>query len=88
MKTYLVWCPDYGQDRSDARSYKANDRRMAAEDWAMDYDRRSADYMIVGGNDATVIVAEDIDGSEELGFIVSGETVAHYRARATVRSAE
>ncbi len=53
----------------------------AAVKWAERDDADSADYLIVRGNDATVLVAEDRDGAPEHRFIVSGESCPVYRAR-------
>lgn len=53
----------------------------AAVKWAERDDADSADYLIVRGNDATVLVAEDRDGAPEQRFTVSGESCPVYRAR-------
>jgi hypothetical protein len=79
--SWIVWCPERGQDREDGRSVDAHSAAAAAERWAEQDDARSADYMIVRGNDATVLVAADCEGSTEHKFIVSGESRPEYRAR-------
>lgn len=78
MRTYRVWAPDRDQDRDDCRKVKALDHEDAAKAWAEIDDSDSADYNIVSGNPATVIVAEDVDGSEEFKFEVYGEAVPSY----------
>ena len=83
MTTYLVWCPEYGQSEDDARRVNAWDANAAACEWAEWYDARSADYLIVGGSEVTVVVRA-ANKPEEWRLIVSGESVAHYRARGAV----
>jgi hypothetical protein len=53
----------------------------AARTWAERDDADSADYSIVRGNEATVLVAEDREGAKEECFVVSGESCPVYRAR-------
>lgn len=87
MKRYLVWCLDYDTTREDARIFEAIDHQDAVERWAKFEDSSSADYLIVGGQDANVMVAEDYDGSEEKNFNVGGWTEAVYLAN-ELRKAE
>jgi hypothetical protein len=86
MKTeYVVWCPDRGATKEDGRRISAFDHESAATRWAEWDDARSADYTIVGGSPAEVLVAE-IDNGEfgpEYQFTITGETCAVYRARQT-----
>jgi hypothetical protein len=82
MKQYLVWCPDLGSTEEDGRKIMAHDPEDAACLWARREDSRSADYWIVGGTDANVVV-RDPDGAEHA-LIVSGESVPSYRARPKV----
>jgi hypothetical protein len=79
---YLVWKPDEGGTREDARVFRACDHEDAAKIWAEWDDAHSADYRIVGGQPAEVCVAEDQPGSEPRRFVVHGEACPHYRARA------
>ena len=78
---YVVWRPDWEQSKEDGRHIKARCPSEACEAWAQREDCESADYHIVGGSDAFLKVAEARDGAKELAYVVSGETVAEYRAR-------
>jgi len=78
---YIVWCPDRGATREDARRIVAYNPESAATAWAEWDDASSADYTIVGGTDTECVVAEDREGSAEWRFTVSGESVPSYRAR-------
>ena len=79
---YLVWCPDRGSEKEDGMRVLAFSPESAATKWAERDDADSADYLIVRGNDATVLVAEDREDAPEHRFIVSGESSPVYRARA------
>lgn len=79
---WRVWCPDRGSDKEDGMLVAAFTAESAATKWAERDDAESADYSIVSGNDARVIVAEDRDGAPEHRFVVSGESCPVYRARA------
>jgi len=81
--TYRVWCPERGAIKEDGRRIVAHCPGYAVERWAEWDDAASADYTIVGGSPAVVLVAEDRDGATEHEYTVSGETVAQYRARET-----
>lgn len=81
MRLFQVWCPHHGSGPDEARTFNAVDSADAAQQWALCEDTESADYLIVGGQDATVIVS---DGKTERTFIVSGESVPYYRARLVV----
>ncbi len=80
---WLVWCPYSYQDEANARKIRASDARAAAENWAHEDDHSSAEYRIVGGQDATVCV-KAVDSDKVQRFIVSGEAVPSYTARAVV----
>lgn len=80
MNTYFVWDLDNGQDREDAKSVRASSHEEAARTWAHWSDSYSAEYHIVSGNAATVMVA--LGDGEPLKFIVHGESTPTYRARA------
>lgn len=77
---YKVWSPDHGSVEDDATEIEAADAEDAAKEWAERDDCNSADYLIVRGNDALVHVRAP-DGSLHR-FMVSGESVPVYRARA------
>lgn len=77
---YRVWCPDYGGTKDDSRRVDAYCPGYAAERWAERNDADSADYLIVGGQPAVVVVAEAFEGAPEHRFTVSGEQVPKYRA--------
>jgi hypothetical protein len=78
---YLVWKPDEGGTREDARRFDGFDHEDAAKRWAAWDDAHSADYTIVGGQPAEVCLAEDRPGSEPRRFVVHGEPCPHYWAR-------
>jgi hypothetical protein len=80
-KTFIVWCPDLGQEKEDGYRIKASDTEFAAEQWADRYDAASAEYAIVNGKEREVTVVEDREGTEELRFSVTGEAVRQYYAR-------
>jgi len=77
---YLVWCPEYGGTRDDARTIDAFCASKAAELWAEHEDRTSADYLIVKGNCAVVHVSREDDPTTTSVFRVYGETVPRYSA--------
>ena len=79
--TYRVWCPDRGATKEDGLRILAYDPEIAATKWAEWDDASSADYSIVGGAPAEVLVAEDRDGAPEHRFTVTGESCPTYRAR-------
>lgn len=79
-RKFIVWCPEDGETEEDGRPIKAFDFDMAAKEWAEIDDSHCADYRIVGGMDVTVTV-KDIESGSIVSFLVSGETVAMYRAR-------
>lgn len=76
---YLVWCPELGSVPEDGRKFLAADHESAARAWARYEDAASADYWIVGGDGATVVVRGP-DGSE-CRIRVTGETDINYTAR-------
>jgi hypothetical protein len=78
MSKYLVWRED--ADREDGKRIEANYEREAARKWAEWDDAWSADYLIVGGQDARVFVALDEDGSKPMLFEVRGEPQPVYFA--------
>ena len=80
MNAYQVWCPDLGSTRDDAHTIKAFSPDRAAEEWAQREDSHSADYWIVRGTDAHVVVQDEYGRTHE--FTVSGESCAVYTARA------
>lgn len=76
-----VWLPERGEDRDDARKVYACDEESAATKWAERDDAHSADYAIVGGDDATVYVAPYYDNTASARvFVVRGESVPTYYA--------
>lgn len=68
---------DYGEDWYPIR---ASDSEEAAEKWAETDDYCSADYKIVGGEDAIVEVRTPGDENKIERFTVAGESVAMYYA--------
>ena len=79
MRKFLVWCPEQGSDADDARTVEAFDHEDAACKWARREDAESADYWIVGGDGAVVIVRDPDDVEETVR--VTGEQDIHYSAR-------
>ncbi|TKI02957.1 hypothetical protein [Martelella alba] len=79
MNTYLVWCPENGEARSDAREFEAYTHDDAAEKWARRYDSYSTEYSIVS-EQWTPEVCVAMDGEPERHFLVTGEAVPHYEA--------
>ena len=79
---YRVWCPDRGSDKEDGRIIRSYSPEGAATAWAEWDDASIADYLIVRGSPADVVVAEDRDGAPEIRFTVTGESHPVYRARA------
>ena len=78
-----VWQPDQGSTREDARTVYAYSRDTAVERWAERDDAESADYCIIRGTEATVLIAR-ADGPEKdvvATYTVSGESVPEYTAR-------
>ena len=78
MTKYTVWNPDHGSEIEDGREVHAHSPEAAAEAFAQRDDAESADYLIVGGNPATLKVS---DGSNEWVVLVTGEAIAEYRGR-------
>ena len=86
MGTFKVWCHDErGQDESEARVITAYSADEAAREWAMRDDSSSAEYHIASGWDLHVTVRDE-QGADQI-FIVSGEAVPHYYARAAIAKA-
>ena len=83
---FIVVCKELGQDfERDGRKIHAHDHFEAATKWAEDEDLKSAEYWIVGGNDATLEVTAVNHNYERSGptieIIVTGESVPVYTAR-------
>lgn len=81
MEKYLVWCPNQGSGLVDGVEIKALDPNDAACIWAQREDSESADYWIVGGSGATIVV-RDLACDKEITLLVTGEATIHYTARA------
>ena len=81
MGRYLVWNPENGQIEEDATKISAYDPECAVREWAEWSDRSSAEYHIVGGTSATVLV-RDLDAPTALlEYTASGESMPVYYAR-------
>ena len=79
-----VWCPNLGSGPEDAMAFEAIDAEQAATKWADLEDSRSADYWIVGGEDAHVCVRKH--GDEDVHeFVVHGWADRAYSARCLSR---
>jgi hypothetical protein len=81
MGTYIVWCPDDGEDGpDDGREFEAFDNAAAVEAWARRKDSHGADYDIVSGRVTPTVHVLDEDGTVQR-FQVTGEAVPRYMAR-------
>ena len=81
MGRYIVWQPAAGQSEADGTKITARDARTAAEEWADHDDYKSNEFHIVGGQPATVMVRDLDSNVRPLEWIVSGESVRHYKAQ-------
>ena len=81
MTQYLVWCPDYGQSMEESKTIEAHSPSGACEKWAEREDADSADYLIVRGYGAELMVSELGSSLPPFRYIVSGESVPSYYAR-------
>jgi hypothetical protein len=81
MIKFKVWCLTLHQGEEDARVIEAFDAEEAAEKWAEHEDSWSADYWIVGGEEARVMVQRS-DGGGAVEFVVTGESRPAYTADA------
>jgi hypothetical protein len=81
---YIVWCPSLGQTKAHGRHFSALDMRHAAEMWAEWRDFSTAEFEIVRGSPAKVMVANDRPDAMAHEFVVSGETLPCYTARRVV----
>lgn len=80
MTKYVVWRPDWEQTIEDGRTIDAHCPQAACEHWAEREDSDSADYLIVLGNDAELMVAELGSSLPPFRYSVSGESEPRYRA--------
>ena len=80
MEKYLVWCPEFGSGPDDGREIMAHDHEDAACIWARSEDADGADYWIVGGDGASIVVRDP--GGDEKALRVTGETIIQYRVSA------
>jgi len=78
--SWVVWCPDCHEEEEDGRKVFASDPGEAAEKWAEENDRDSAEYLIVGGSPATVLVKRFGSDDPPTRWMVSGEAVPTYSA--------
>ena len=76
---FRVYRPDHGQEPEDGRLVEAYDAQSAAAVWAHWSDASSADYTIVGGTPAEVLVRQEGTTVDQK-FTVYGESVPQYRA--------
>ena len=80
MRKYRIWQPDQGNTEACGRLVEAYCIEEAVERWAYLDDRESAEYNIVGGSDATVMV-RDIEADALSTWTVRGESIPSYHAR-------
>jgi hypothetical protein len=76
--TFEVCQPDCDPDYWE--TIMAKDAGLAAEKWAEADDCNSAEYLIIGGDDATVLVRK-LGEQETQKFIVTAEAVPEYYAK-------
>ena len=81
MNRYLVWQSENGETVEDAVVVMAADEQSAAEQWADEDDFESNEYTIASGVPATIMIRDPM-ASEATEWIVSGELVRRYTARA------
>lgn len=87
MKTYIVYCPDDGEELSDGREVKTSDYSFAAELWALKYDN---DDFVLLNNDieyVDVCVVDTVSKVEKM-FRVHGRAVQAYYAREITEQSE
>jgi hypothetical protein len=61
-----IWRPDHGEERGDRHPERGEDAEAAVTLWAERDDSDSAEYSIVGGEEATVHVCpHDADGDAQ-----------------------
>ncbi|WP_424195463.1 hypothetical protein ACMYR3_05995 [Ampullimonas aquatilis] len=77
MIKFYVWHPDNGGTRDDAKIFTAFNAEDAVNQWADWSDSASADYSIVGGQDATVFCQKE-SGGEAQKFLVQGRLQRAY----------
>ena len=80
MTRYVVWRPDYGHSIQDGTTIEAHSPSAACEEWAEREDASGADYLIVRGDSAELMVAELGSSLAPFRYSVSGESVPSYRA--------
>jgi hypothetical protein len=74
---FRAW--ELGEDEEECLYFDAYSPGSAAEEWAEEVDRDSADYSIVGGADALVVVREVATGKLSV-HEVTGESEPVYHA--------
>lgn len=79
MPSYLVWQPEAGQTDTNGMRVRAHEAGAAAEMWADADDYASAEYHIVQGHPAAVMV-RDVKTGETTEWVVVGESVRRYTA--------
>lgn len=76
-RRFVVWHPENGQVEGDGKKVNARDAGEAVETWAEWDDVNSAEYHILSGHPARVMV-RDVDSGEASEWIVSGEYMPQY----------
>ena len=80
MSEWICWQPSLGETEAEGRTIRADDAEQAAERFGRWGDEESADYNILKGRDAVVLVRRPPFGTIYT-YIVSAETVPMYYAR-------
>ena len=81
LRKYKVWWPEQGQTKDDARVFEGFDHEHAAAEWADWYDNYSAEYSIVGGEEAEVQVLRE-DECAARHVLVTGQLSRTYSGHA------
>jgi len=75
MSRFLVWQPEMGETRDEAKPFLALTKEGAAQMWAEQYDR--GNNSLTCGVIPTIAVARDFPGSHEQLFDVSATVTYH-----------
>ena len=81
MKTYIVYCPDDGEELSNGREIVAYDYESAAEEWAERRDENGDYYLVSNYSEHMEICVVDPETKAKKTFQVYGEAVPTYYAR-------
>lgn len=80
MKTYIVYCPDDGEELSNGSEIVAFDYEAAAEEWAERRDENGDYYLVSHYGEHMEICVVDPETKVEKIFRVYGESIPTYYA--------